>query len=309
MCALPKVDIMIPCYGTQSPHWWSKVLINLISESGVTVDIQAIRSSNSMMPDNNKNGMLESKKVTKLTLEEIQEQKARGNLTDINRVNLTKCFMSGNAEWSFWIDDDTVPPPNAIASMLKLKRPFVSGLYFLDFKHTPVAYMRQRGGSYSPIINYSKGTVMEVDAVGMGCALIHRSVFEKIQADHRVMMRPNGSLIVLHKSMFRNDKPSKVGGAGYVENGIYHMPLSPQESDDDRPFPFFQLEYSRTEDMHFCELCANVGIRPVVDTTLICGHVKTKTITEENYRDSLPGTLEEIEQQALEEEKLKGAAQ
>lgn len=273
-------------------------MANILAESGKTVEVVGIHTSTSMMPDNNKNGLLEELEVQQLSLEEVREQKARGHLTDINRVNLTAGFLASDADWIFWIDDDTVPPNGAIGKLLKLKRPFTSGIYFLaNDSHNPIAYFRKDYNKYSPIYNYPKGTLLEVDAVGMGCALIHRSVYEKIKAAHNVMMRPDGSLIVLPKSMFKNGKAHNMKGAGYVQDGIYHMPLTPMPSDDNRPFPYYQLEYSRTEDMLFCELCANVGIRPVVDTTIVCGHVKTKTITEQDYIDKLPETIDKAQRE------------
>ncbi len=306
MCALPLVEVLIPTYGSQPPQWWSQVFAHIIAENGVSFELSKIRTPQSMMPDNNKNGVLESKEVHKLSLEEIEDQKKRGELTDINRVNLTSCFLSGDAEWSFWIDDDTVPPMGAIGNLLKLKRLFASGIYFLDGKHTPVAYMKQKQRRlYSSLLNYPHGSVIEVDAVGMGCALIHRSVFEKIRAEHRVMVRPNGTLLVLHQSMFKNNKPCKVGGDGYVQDGVYHMPLSEVPSDDTRPFPYFALEYSRTEDIHFCELAANVGIKPVVDTTVVCGHIKTRVIGEDDYKQSLPGELAKIDADIVREKVAK----
>ena len=119
----------------------------------------------------------------------------------------------------------------------------------------------------------------------MGCTLLHRSVFERIQDEHQVFVRPNGSLIALHRSqIYFPGKRWKGRREEYKEGEWLHMRLQEPGEDDDRPWPFFAMEYGRTEDHHFWELAASVGIRPWVDTSIVCQHWKMKATTYEDYK-------------------------
>lgn len=273
---LPGVHIGIPAYGSQPSDWWLNVLVNLMAEDRETVNITNISVSKSMMGDNNKNTIVQEKGNVK-----------RMVMTDANRIGIVGGFMADTkADWLFFIDDDTVFPKGAISSMIALRREFVSGIYFQDGSFNPVAYTRRADGMYNPIDKYVRGALIQVDSVGMGCALIHKSVFEKIEAEHKVYTRPNGSLVAVHKSQIKDKKPMKGQGDSYVSGGYLHTPLREVNPADDRPFPFFALEWSRTEDHYFCELCANVGIRPWLDTSIVCDHIKTKPVTVKDYEAS-----------------------
>lgn len=273
---LPRVDIGFACYGMQPPNWWLPIMINLLAENGTTCEIGEIHASFAMLPDNNKNMIADG-------------QKNRSAQTDEQRQKCIAGFRSGTAEWLMFIDDDTVPPKGAIGKLLALKRRLVSGLYFnASDKVDPVAYFRRPDGSYSSINTYCPGEVIEVDGIGMGCALIHRSVFDEIEAGHEVFITPKAELIAIPKDKIRDHMRNK-NPKEFIANGVLHTPVWPKPEDDIRPFPFFALRQSRTEDLDFCELAANVGIKPYIDSRIICDHWKLKPINKKAYNEAREG--------------------
>lgn len=93
-------------------------------------------------------------------------------------------------EWVFMLDSDVVPPKDAISKLLSHKHPFVSGLYFRRSPPhgVPVA-MRfaettdERGNKVRVpqwLSDYVPGSTVEVDLVGSGCLLIHKTVLERV---------------------------------------------------------------------------------------------------------------------------------
>ncbi len=273
---------------------------NMIQEtSDGNIEIRHIFALHSALPDYNKNSILSSQAFKYLW---NPEEKKRAELTDANRTGITKRFLDGDSDWLFFIDDDTVHPAGTITKLINLGKPFAAGLYFnAGFPNNPIAYMKdeKETGMYHAYYGYAKGAMTHVDAVGMGCPLIHRFVFEKILEEHEVFQRPDGSIVPIHKSHVKNHKfpKDKKFRESYVKDGYLHMSLTPlphiEPEFDKRAWPFFGLEYGRTEDMYFCELCANVGIRPWVDTNIVCKHWKMKATMEEDYDTASRKPVEE----------------
>ena len=263
----PVIDIAVATITSQLSSWWSRVMVMLLhTDRSGQVEIGRVRVVSSALPDVNKNKSIEMKR--------------RNSLTDANRNEIVAGgFLDDGADYLFFMDDDTVPPVDAILRLLRLGYPLVSGLYFMPSEpYNPIAYMKKEGtGLYEAVYDYPKGGLFEVDAIGMGCALIHRSVYEKIKQKHTVMERYNGSLFPILKKQVKKPfiKKHIKRETPYVVNGVYCEQVTPQREDDIRSFPFYLLEHGRTEDFHFCELAANVGIKPYLDTTVVCEHYKT----------------------------------
>jgi hypothetical protein len=102
---------------------------------------------------------------------------------------------------------------------------------------------------------------------------------------HEVYCRPNASLLAVPKSAILTDPMFPQYQSAQVVNDTLVMPLTKPEEDDNRAWPFYAMEYGRTEDLHFGELCANAGVKIWVDTSITCKHWKTKNVDYETYRD------------------------
>jgi hypothetical protein len=281
-----KVDIGIACGGTQIPNWWNAVFGRLLQEQQRGVEIGQFLAIGSALPDHNKNYTIGD-----------PVQKRRLELTDANRQVITHGFMEGapsgwKADYIFWIDDDTVFPDATLSHLLSLGKDFVAGLYFnANPPYNPIAYFKNKTMiGYSPLYNYPRGSLMQVDSVGMGCTLIHRRVYEAIRANYRMFQRPNGSLFPIHKDDVKQsgfNLPQDERGDFFVHSGWAHMKVVEIDKEDDRAFPYYSMEYGRTEDHHFCEMAVRSGFRPWVDTTIECEHWKYKATVAEQYHQAV----------------------
>jgi hypothetical protein len=112
------------------------------------------------------------------------------NPVSLARNKCVEAFLQNDYDYLFFVDDDTVPPPDALEKMLKANKPFITGVtcnlkkcqdgmlrpapmvfeYFNKKDHTE---------GYIPILK-PEG-ISEIDACGMSCALIHKSVFKDME--------------------------------------------------------------------------------------------------------------------------------
>lgn len=104
-------------------------------------------------------------------------------------------------QFLFFLDSDIKAPPDTILRLLNRNLPIVSGLYCRRSPPHAVPVMIRNG---QWVTNYVPGSLVEVDWVGAGCLLVHRSVFErmmqnpprpgKIAFDWRVDLRGTGTV-------------------------------------------------------------------------------------------------------------------
>jgi hypothetical protein len=81
-------------------------------------------------------------------------------------------------DYIMMLDDDMILPNDAILRLMAHRQPIVSGLYYR--RNQPICPVMLRnspdGGSRQWITEFKVPDLMEVDYVGSGCMLIHRSV-------------------------------------------------------------------------------------------------------------------------------------
>ena len=96
---------------------------------------------------------------------------------DMARNSAVQQFLNTSYEWLFSLDSDVIPPRDAILRLLNHGLPIVSGLYCRRSPPHGVPVMI-KGGRW--VTQFTPGSMVEVDLVGAGCLLTHRSVFEKV---------------------------------------------------------------------------------------------------------------------------------
>jgi len=161
---------------------------------------------------------------------------------DHGRNEAVKALLSHpHFEYLFFIDTDIIAPPDTIIRLLKHNAPIVSGLYCRRSPPIGVPVMLR---NYQWITEFPQNSVIEVDMVGTGCLLIHRSVFESLAHS-----RPQSG-----KEWFdwRVDMKGK---------GVYP---------DQR---------CTSEDFVFCLNARDHGYRILVDTSIQCKHVGYSQVT------------------------------
>lgn len=88
------------------------------------------------------------------------------------------------ADYIFFVDDDVLPPMNAITKLLSHNKDIVSGLYFAKQEpHFPQIFLKNKENKerYDSIENYKRDSLIEIDACGGGCVLIKSDVFKKLR--------------------------------------------------------------------------------------------------------------------------------
>ena len=116
------------------------------------------------------------------------------NLTTV-RTMLADRALHTEAEWLFWLDDDMIGPDNCLEMLMGHGLPVVGGLYMTKKDRSErglAAWMRveqeqrtspwdiRQVSGYMSIGLEQQSRLVRVDVTGLGCCLIHRSVFEKV---------------------------------------------------------------------------------------------------------------------------------
>ncbi|RJQ27023.1 hypothetical protein C4577_01755 [Candidatus Parcubacteria bacterium] len=155
---------------------------------------------------------------------------------DHARNTACRTALDNGFEYLFFLDSDVVPPRDVVQRLMNHKKPWVSGVYFRRSPPHSVPVMIKNGTWYT---NYPRGALVDVDLVGAGCLLIHRSFLEAIPPQ-----RPHAGK---HWFDWRVDT-----------QGMQLPPDMPPLSED------FTL-------CHWAKV--KLGIPTLVDTSIVCRHI------------------------------------
>jgi len=97
------------------------------------------------------------------------------------RNDLVERALKHNPDYIFFIDSDMILPENILDDLINMDKDIASALYFMRSPpYKPIAKIMKDDLFY--IINtIPLNQIIEVDAVGFGCCLIKKEVFEKIK--------------------------------------------------------------------------------------------------------------------------------
>jgi hypothetical protein len=98
---------------------------------------------------------------------------------DHARNACVQTLLGSPYEYLFFLDSDVIAPPDAILRLLSHNQPIMSGMYCRRSPPHSVPVMMK---NHQWVTKFPMGSVVEVELVGAGCLLVHRSVFERVPA-------------------------------------------------------------------------------------------------------------------------------
>ena len=105
-----------------------------------------------------------------------------GALISRARNDAVRAFLKTESDLLLFVDTDMVFPPHFLEVLAQADRPIISALYYGQEPtgvRFPVAHNIHEG---KVVRARPKGKIAKVDAVGMGCTLIRREVFESLES-------------------------------------------------------------------------------------------------------------------------------
>lgn len=173
---------------------------------------------------------------------------------DMARNTVAQHVLVSGATWCGFLDSDVIPPADAYLRLIAHNQPLMSGVYHRRSPPEGIAVMMKPLGQW--VVNYPSNSVIEVDVVGAGCRVIHRSVLERMQMSPK---RP---------------------GKRWFDWRVDMKGILPQEE-------------CLSEDFAFDRRCAlEYGYKILVDTSIQCRHVGLAEATCFQFRpcDTTPNT-------------------
>lgn len=96
------------------------------------------------------------------------------------RNELVTTAYAHKVDYIWFVDSDSIVPEGIIEELVKMDCEIASALYFTRNAPFKPVIRELRDGKLEVIENYERDKIIEVEGVGMGCCLIKKEVFEKI---------------------------------------------------------------------------------------------------------------------------------
>lgn len=166
------------------------------------------------------------------------------------RNHVVELFLGTDAEWLLFFDYDMVFNPDFLEQLANVadskERRIVAGLYFNylgdDRIHPTWLRKNEKNGELTTLSAIPPNSLIEIDSVGMGGTLIHRSVFEEMMEAYK----DDPWRWYAHDLAIENGKPIRMG-----------------------------------EDTTFCTRAGKLGIKIWGYSGAQMGHIKSKVLTLE----------------------------
>jgi hypothetical protein len=147
------------------------------------------------------------------------------------RNQLVREFLASGLEWLWFVDTDMTFAPDALETLLASadpdERPVVGGLCFgLDGLEVHSTLMRKGrdGVTYDLALSWPPDQLVEVDATGAACLLIHRGLLERLRAaypapHHWFVDEVHAGIDVGHDLVFC-ERVKALGARVFVHTGV-----------------------------------------------------------------------------------------
>lgn len=166
---------------------------------------------------------------------------------DLAREQTIEMAMEVDPEWVLFLDSDVFPPKDIFFQLRQHDLDVISGVYYVkkDPPH-PAMWRLDKEDTLSPVYQFKEDLIVEVDAVGLGCTLVNKRVFEDI------------------------DRPWFRWTEGY----------------EDHPWDMRSVggQQGIGEDFYFCHKAKEAGYNIYVDTSIMCLHEGSALIGANGYR-------------------------
>lgn len=158
-----------------------------------------------------------------------------GEIAETRNMLVKTAFGFENSQMEldsiFWLDDDVIVSRGALLQLYQHHAPVAAGCYFLkDSPDTPLIFPERLGGTSK----FVPDTIQSVWGVHSGLTLVKADVYRSLAR-------------IVPKDKYGNDEFYKTNTHHKVEDGV--------------------LDFGGTEDLHFCDLLPQIGVRPVADMT------------------------------------------